>query len=89
MNTLLKLYVLWVIAGLITFGLTVAYINATEGYIGTLVELAYDLAFAVIPFPIDLLAIWLIDPFSLVFQGIIFSLLLLLWLWLRSRETDY
>ncbi len=84
-KTLIKLYALWVLADFITWGLTLLYVWLTESLVDILSELFVSLALGLIPFPFNILAIWQIDPLSIIFQTVVFFGILIL-LYLRSRE---
>jgi hypothetical protein len=83
---LLKLYGFWVAAGLIVWVISIVVVWLTKGYIELLVSLITSLVFFMIPFPFDLYVTLELDRISLVGQGLVFVLLLGLWIYLRSKD---
>lgn len=88
MHTLLKIWGLWSFAGMIVFCITVLYVYATEGFIWTMVELIYGLVFAILIPPLDLVALWVINPLSLIFQLIFQGIIFFIFLWLRKKSLN-
>jgi hypothetical protein len=84
-KTLIKLYALWVLADLIVWGFSLFYVWLTGSLADILSELLVSLALGLIPLPFNILAIWQIDPLSIVFQTVTFFGIVVL-LYLRSRE---
>jgi hypothetical protein len=84
-KTLIRLYGIWVLADFITWGLTLLYVGLTGSLVDVLSELFVSLALGLIPFPFNILAIWQIDPLSMIFQTVVFFGMLIL-LYLQSKE---
>ena len=81
----LKLYGLWVLAGLIVWATAMVYIWLAQGYIELMVALVTSAVFFMIPFPLDLYVSWELDRISLIGQVAFFILFLIL-LYLQSRD---
>jgi hypothetical protein len=85
-KTLLRLYGIWVLADFVLWGLSLLYVWATGSLVDLLSALFISLAFGLIPFPFNILAIWQIDPLSIVLQTVIFFLILA-FLYLTNRDS--
>jgi hypothetical protein len=85
-KTLLRLYGIWVLADFVLWGLSLLYVWATGSLVDLLSALFISLAFGLIPFPFNILAIWQIDPLSIILQTVIFFLILA-FLFLTKRDS--
>jgi len=84
-KTLIKLYALWVLADFIVWVFSLLYVWLTGSFADVLSELLVSLALGLIPFPFNILAIWQIDPLSMLFQTLVFFGILIL-LYLQGKE---
>jgi len=86
-KTLVKLYGIWVLADFITWGLSSLYVWLTRSLVDLLSALFISWAFGLIPFPFNILAVWQIDPLSIILQTVVFFVILA-FLMLRNRGND-
>jgi hypothetical protein len=86
-RTLIKLYAIWVLADFTAWGLTLLYVWLTGSLVDILSELFVSLALGLIPFPFNILAVWQIDPLSIILQTVVFFGILA-FLYLRSKENE-
>jgi hypothetical protein len=84
-TTLLKLYGLWLLSDFIVWGISTLYVWITGSLVDLISELLVSLALGAIPFPFNILAIWQIDPLSIIFQTTVFFVIVI-FLVLRNRE---
>ncbi len=73
-----KLYPAWILADLISSGISFLVVYATGGLAEILGEIAINSAIGVIPFPFNLLVFFYISPFYFILQLLLFIILLLL-----------
>jgi len=86
-RTLVKLYGMWVLADFIVWGLSLLYVWLTGNLVDLISALFVSLAFGFIPFPFNILAVWQIDPLSIILQTVVFFVMLA-FLMFRNREND-
>jgi hypothetical protein len=67
------------------WGISTLCVWLTGNFVDLISALVVSLALGAIPFPINILAIWQIDPLSIIFQTIVFFAIVSL-LGLRNRE---
>jgi type IV secretory pathway TraG/TraD family ATPase VirD4 len=86
-KTLVKLYGIWVLADFIMWGLSLLYVWLTGNLVDVLSALFISLTFGLIPFPFNILALWQIDPLSIILQTVVFFAILG-FLMFRNRGND-
>jgi hypothetical protein len=75
---LAKLYALWIAADFIVFGISLIIVLATGSLADLIVSLLISAALGTIPFPFNILAIWSVDPLSVVAQIVVFFVLVVI-----------
>jgi hypothetical protein len=85
-SALLKLYGIWLLADFIVLGVSSVIIWATGSLVDLMASLLVSAAFGAIPFPFNILAVWYVDPLSIIAQIILFIVLIVILQHASSRD---
>jgi hypothetical protein len=85
-SILAKLYALWLLADIIVFLISLIIVWATGSLVDLIASLLMSAALGAIPFPFNILAIWYVDPLSIVAQIVVFVILVAVFQYNSSRE---
>ena len=82
---LIRLYGYWLLSDLIVWIISLPYVLLTAGTSGIISELFVSLVLGAIPFPINIIVNWQINAYSVVFQTVVFFVLVY-FSYMRNRE---